>query len=805
MAFTSSGKEHYTAQFPDYQPQYEGQRESLLTLGNGYIATRGAVEFSSADNIHYPGTYLAGGYNRLESLVQNQLIVNEDFVNWPNWLLLTFRINNGHWFSIDSVKIIDFNRTIDFLEGTLTTSIEFVDEVGNQSKLLTKRLVSMSNIHLAAIRWYFTPVNWFGSMTVRSAIDGSVTNNLVKRYRSLNGNHLLCERTGQSGEKVIYLECRTRQSRIQMAQAVQIEIEEQNLVTPIFRETHIHKEYIDQCVTIHCQKNHEIIITKTAAIYTSRDKGISEPLTDACAYFEHSASFDALLQEHIIAWKHIWARGDIDFEGVDNLMSIVRLNIFHLFQTASLHTHDFDVGIPPRGLHGEAYRGHILWDELFIFPFLNYRIPVLTRQFLLYRYRRLNTARIAAVTHGYRGAMYPWQSASSGREESQMIHLNPDSNRWVPDNTWLQRHVNSAIAFNIYQYYQVTDDKDFLYWFGAEMFFEIARFWSSMCIFSQSKGRFEIHNVVGPDEYHTQYPGSSQKGINNNAYTNIMVIWVLSRALELLTVIEKSRMDELREKLDLDDEEIERWRTICNSMYVPFLSNGMISQFEGYDQLKELDWEYYRKKHGDNMRLDRILEKEGDSIDNYKAGKQADVLMLFYLFSADELKDLLNKSGYEFDTQDIPRTIVYYRDRVSHGSTLSRIVLSWVLARSDRKRSWNELHDAIYSDYNDIQGGTTAEGIHLAAMAGTLDLLQRCYTGLEARGNVLHVNPLLPENINKLSLRIRYRSHWLNFEITHECMSIAFEEGWGNPILIGFDGEYYSLKHQQSRTFTLKQ
>jgi trehalose/maltose hydrolase-like predicted phosphorylase len=90
-------------------------------------------------------------------------------------------------------------------------------------------------------------------------------------------------------------------------------------------------------------------------------------------------------------------------------------------------------------------------------------------------------------------------------------------------------------------------------------------------------------------------------------------------------------------------------------------------------------------------------------------------------------------------------------------------------------------------------------------MAGTLDLLQRCYTGLEARGNVLHVNPLLPENIDQLSLRIRYRSHWLNFKITPECMSIVFEEGWGNPIQIGFNGEYYSFEHQQSRTFTLKQ
>jgi alpha,alpha-trehalase len=167
------------------------------------------------------------------------------------------------------------------------------------------------------------------------------------------------------------------------------------------------------------------------------------------------------LQGHALAWEHLWRRFEINFEPHDpekgdRTARIVHLYIFHLLQTSSLHTKDLDVGVPSRGWHGEAYRGHIFWDELYIFPLLNYRVPEVTRALLIYRYRRLDAARRAAREAGYRGAMYPWQSGSSGREVTQRLHLNPKSGRWLPDNSHLQRHINAAIAYNLWQYYQVT-------------------------------------------------------------------------------------------------------------------------------------------------------------------------------------------------------------------------------------------------------------------------------------------------------------------------------------------------------------
>src|SRR5690606_19818997 len=143
----------------------------------------------------------------------------------------------------------------------------------------------------------------------------------------------------------------------------------------------------------------------------------------------------------------------------------------------------------------------------------------------------------------------------------------------------------------------------------------------------------------------------------------------------------------------------------------------IISQFEGYDALEELDWDGYRMRYGNIQRLELILEAEGDSADRYKCSKQADVLMLFYLFSSEELRDLLEGAGYSFDPAWIPQNVAYYDARSSHGSTLSRVVHAWVLARSNRPRAMTYFAEALQSDVADIQQGTTREGVHLGAMA----------------------------------------------------------------------------------------
>ena len=473
----------------------------------------------------------------------------------------------------------------------------------------------------------------------------------------------------------------------------------------------------------------------------------------------------------------------------------------HLLQSVSFHSIGLDTGVPARGWTGEAYQGHIFWDELFIFPFLNYRIPEITRALLMYRYRRLGEARIAAQNAGYKGAMFPWQSGSDGQEETQALNLNPRSQRWVPDNSYLQRHVGSAIAYNVWQYFQVTRDLEFLQFSGAELMLEIAHFWSSIASFNDGRGRYEIRGVMGPDEFHDGYPEAATPGLNNNAYTNVMAVWMLCRALEVLDLLSDMRRVELTTRLGLSLEEIARRGDISRRMYLPFHDDGIISQFEGYDELRELDWPDYRARYGNIQRLDLILEAEHDSPNRYKLSKQADVLMLFYLFSAEELGELLTRLGYSFEYETIPKNVSYYAERSSHGSTLCRVVHAWVLARSDRPRSMRFLAEALQSDVADIQQGTTSEGVHLGAMAGTVDLVQRVSTGIEVKDDVLRLNPELPEEMERLDMHIRYRGHSLDLRLTRDSLTVRDRDRGLAPIFLWVEGEVHEFASGSTRVF----
>jgi trehalose/maltose hydrolase-like predicted phosphorylase len=790
--------------YEGYDPQKEGLREVLCALGNGYIVSRAAAPDASADAVHYPGTYLAGGYDRLTTEIAGHEIENEDLVNLPNWLPLMMKIGDGDWIGPDRVEFLDYRQDINLEEGVLSRLLLFRDGEGRVTRWDEKRIVSMDDRHLAALAVSVTPENWSGRITIRSSLDGGVTNRGVPRYRKLNGRHLETLDCGTDDGAILTLRSRMVQSRREIALAARTRVEiEGETIAPSRTETLV--DSVAGEYALDAQQGCPIHIEKIAAYFNTKDFAVTEPLLEALRLVRHAAPFTELLHAQARAWRHLWEQCDIRVNTTrDGSQLKLRLHIFHLLQTA-LHSVGMDVGVPPRGWHGEAYRGHIMWDELFIFPYLNLRIPVVTRALLLYRYRRLDEARRAACEAGLKGAMFPWQSGSNGREESQRIHLNPMSGRWIPDNSWRQRHVGTAICYNIWQYFQASEDCDFLIDYGAELFCEIARFWSSLAK-RKPDGRFDINGVMGPDEFHTAHPGAdpaTEGGLNNNAYTNVMVSWLMSRVFDVLDLIPSDKRRRLCERLDLKDEEFERWRDISCNLVIPFHDDGIISQFEGYEALEEFDWDGYRKKYGDLQRLDRILEKEGEDPNRYKASKQADVLMIFYLFSREEIEEIFHRLGYAFSPDLIFKNVQYYSRRTSHGSSLSWVTHAWVLARADRQRSWQLAQTALAGDIDDIQDGTTREGFHLGAMAGTVDLFQRCYSGLEMRAGVLTFNPRLPDEVFQMNATLRYRRHTLDVEITQERLTISSRVMTAYPIRVAYREHSRQISPGQSFTFEL--
>ena len=470
----------WSLEYGAYDPAEEGQREALCTLGNGYFATRGAAPESGADEVHNPGTYAAGCYNRLEDEVAGQAIENESMVNLPNWLMLTFAIDEGQWFELDHTEVLSFGQELDLRRGILTRLMQVRDPAGRCTQLTQRRFVHMEQPHLAGLETTITALNWSGRLRVRSGIDGAVENTGVKRYRNLSSRHLTTLVAEPRADDLLLLVAETTQSHIRVAVAARNRIVGDDPGGETEWSVVHEPDSVAHQLAIDLAEGEQLTIEKIVTLYTSRDRAISEPSEAAVCELKHAGSFDILLERHVLAWTHLWQHFHVDL--TDGAVSGTR----HCALSASTC---FTFSRPCRriastwmracrrvGCTARLTAGTCSGMSSSFFPLLTLRVPALSRVSLRYRYRRLPAARRAARDAGFAGAMYPWQSGSGGGEESQRLHLNPLSGRWTPDVSHLQRHVSHAVAYTAWQYYEATGDLAFLGDHGAEMILEIARF-----------------------------------------------------------------------------------------------------------------------------------------------------------------------------------------------------------------------------------------------------------------------------------------------------------------------------------------
>jgi len=800
---------HWQFRYAGFEPEQEGLREALCAVGNGRLVTRAAAPEARADDVHYPGTYAAGIYDAQTSVVHGRKVFNEDLVNLPNWLPLSHRVAAGDWFHPARAELESYSQWLQLDTAILHRDLVYRDADGRRTRVATRCLLSMADADLGALEYTVTPLNWSGELSFHCGLDAGVENTGVPRYRALASKHLSVLRCERVDAETIGAAVVTLSSDISIAVAAR-------------HRLRIGDAWVDQpgrsflpdemrpgdVLTVEAAENRPVSVEKVVAIHHTRQPAVGDPWENSGRSVHWADDFDTLARCHVAAWSALWRRFDVELVaaegGRNHNQRILRLHLLHLLQTLSLNTVPLDAGVPARGLHGEAYRGHVFWDELFVLPIFNLHMPEVSRATLLYRYYRLPEARRAARQAGLAGALFPWQSGSDGREQTQTLHLNPRSGRWLPDNTRLQRHVNAAIAYNLWSYCQSTGDEQFMHAYGAEMLLEIARLWASLAEYSEDKQRYVITGVMGPDEYHDAYPDTDAPGLDNNAYTNVMAVWCIARALEMLERLPEPVRAELCQYLAVTDEELAIWREIERRMFVPFLSKHVIAQFEGYEQLQEFDWEAHRQRYGNIQRLDRSLEAENDTPNRYRVSKQADAVMLFYLFETQQLQDLFRRMDYDFPPQAIPATIDYYRRRTSHGSTLSFVVHSRVLARLDREQSWEHFRAVLRSDVADVQGGTTREGIHLGAMAGSIDLVTRCYAGLDVRDDVLWIEPMLPLELEELRFSVQFRKAILELEINHHWVRITACSGRAGPIRVGHRGSVVELPLSTCTEFRLQ-
>lgn len=795
------GEDPWCLSYRNPEPADEGLVETLCTLANGYLGTRGARPWAHDDGVAYPGTYIAGLYDRLSTDVEGRTIAVESLVNLPNWLPLTFRPADEMWLGTEHAEVVTHWIRLDLRHGELVRRCVVTHSGGQRTAMIERRFVSMADPHLVGQELHLVPLDWSGQLEVRSGVDANVRADETTEERLLENRHFDLVAEGVHNGTDPWVEVRTVESHVTVAVASRCRLTvpsggEGRPGTPALAGSP------GAVMTTRVDPDQRVTLEKVAALYTSRDRAIDEPRSASLLACDSAGSFGEVLKDHRVAWDQLWRRSELAISDGESSTKTLNLHFFHLLQVASPQIVDLDTGLGARGLHGEGYSGHVFWDSLFAFPVLNLRLPEVSRALLGYRWRRLPAARRAAESAGFSGALFPWQSGSDGRDQTPFTLFNPRSGRWIPDRTRFERHVGLAIAYCAWQYWQVTGDFDFLAGVGADLIFEVARCFASMTCSIEGSDRLHITQVMGPDEFHDRYPWSEEPGVSDNAYTNVMTSWVLWRATEAFEMLRNADRMDVAERLGLGQSEIDRWDSVSRGLAIPF-HEGVISQFDGYERLDPIDLDKYRAQYGNIGRLDLILDAEGDSVCRYQVGKQADVLMLFYLLSAEELRKVFERQGYRLEPDMIRRTIEYYAARVTHGSSLSTTVHAWVLARANRFASWRYFQDALSLDIADAQGGTTREGVHLGAMAGTIDLVQRCYPGLEVRDGALWLHPLLPAQLRGIHVEVLFRGLALEIDIDHHRLVVNARSGRGTPATLMISGDPHTVSSGQSVMVTL--
>jgi len=297
--------------YDGFDPSDEGLREAMTSTGNGYFCTRGAAEWEDADDVHYPGTYAHGLYNRETTIMGGRPVLNEDLVNLPNWLVLKLKIEGEDAIRLGNVDLLDYRHEYDIGTAMVIRELRFRDRAGRETSLRSRRFASMAHSHQAAIEWTLIAENWSGAVEIVSALDGRVTNGGVARYRQLEGRHLDPVSPRTFGPEIIALQVETRQSNIYVAEAARARVFAGGEQLDVARSLFQVEDYIQQVVGFHVDEGEPVRVEKLVSLYTSHDRAINEPLTNAGKSVRRYPDFEEALQRHTRAWDELWRSSDV--------------------------------------------------------------------------------------------------------------------------------------------------------------------------------------------------------------------------------------------------------------------------------------------------------------------------------------------------------------------------------------------------------------------------------------------------------------------------------------------------------------
>jgi kojibiose phosphorylase len=662
-----------------------------------------------------------------------------ELVNVPN--PIDFRISvDGEKLGAVAMDIVSHKRILDMYKGILVRHTIYANARKKRFDYQSMRFFSMHNKHTAVMRVYVTPLDENSTLTVTNAVDTSIMNmGLVTEGEK---KHVMVVESGKS-DKINYVCTKTIEKDIYITYTSQVFVKKGR------------KSYVssDWTFTLNLKKGETACITNYLSFHASNTVKLEKIKKAAVNSSSRSMKkwFDQLFHKHCKAWEKKWKKVNVEIDGDPDIERAVRFNIYHLLIAASEHCDDVSIGA--KALTGEGYRGHIFWDtELFCLPFFTYTNTDLARNLLMYRYNRLDAARKIAQEKGYQGAMFPWESADSGEETTPSWYKDGRGKIQRVLTMEQECHITANIAYAVVHYYTATNDVHFLLNYGLEIILETARFWSSRVEYNRRRKRYEINNVIGPDEFH--------EGVNNNAYTNILAQWNLRMAAQLCRTLKKKYPAEIKalmERINLKVFDLESWRQIASKLYIPFSKKTkIIEQFEGFLKkrklpLPELD-HHSLPVYPNNIR----------DIKSTQYVKQADVVMILFILS-----DL-------FSLEAKRKNYLFYESRTLHKSSLSASIHALVSAELGLEhKAYHYFDIATHTDLKNVYGNT-ADGIHAASLGGVWQALIHGFAGMRIRRGILSFSPRLPFEWKRITFSFKFKGYDISADINQEKVSLYF-------------------------------
>ena len=729
---------------PEFDPTTLRARETVFTIGNGYLGTRGSFEEGYPHAL--PATLVHGVYDDVPG-------VYTELANCPDWLSLTIVIN-GERFRLDAGEILHYERRLDLQYGILSRSVRWRSPIGNTVDLKFDRFASLAEREVLGLRCQITPIDFDGAIEIQSGLNAYPDNNGLNHWEQLNRGRM---------EQGIWLQLRTRTTQIELGMAATMTA----IGTDTLSQVTNPLDSPTLTIAFNATAGQTVGVEKVVTLFTSED--IEQPVRAAQTKLASLASFEILLTAHQQAWKQVWQRSDVEIEGDIQAQLAVRYNLFQLLISASPHitddcTDNSRVSVPAKTLSGLGYRGHVFWDtEIFILPFFTLTQPDVARSLLTYRYKTLDGARRKAANNGYQGAMFAWESAATGDEMTPRWSILDDPyaeavRLWSRDR---EIHISSDIAYAVWQYWQATGDDLWMRDYGAEIILDTARFWMSRVDWNAKHERYEICGVIGADEYHEQ--------VNNNAYTNRLVQWHLEKAIAVYAWLQQhfpARTIELDRSLHPTPARQLRLEATTTQMYIPKdTKTGLIEQFEGFFQLKDINLNDYEPR---DRSIQAVLGM--DATNQTQVLKQPDVLMLLFLL----------RDTPECSPEILQKNWDYYAPRTdsTYGSSLCPSIHAALASRLGQ--SVDAYQDFMQSALVDLEDsrGNTADGIHAASAGGVWQAVVFGFAGIQLTDSAPVANPHLPPNWTRLKFKLNWHGTWHNFDLPPSVAPAPAIEGY---------------------------